>query len=113
MVVGLRVDLHVLACGSQWVSAKIRTTNCLKLLVVLHGLSLFGRQAAWWPVCIRGGVVKMVVGAVLAVAELWLRVSWALGGGGGVQARSSSCLAAEVQSLWCRQDGWWHCAVCL
>ena len=30
MVVGLRVDLRVSACGSQWVSAVIRTTNCLK-----------------------------------------------------------------------------------
>ena len=28
--------------------------------------------------CVRGGVVKTVVGTVLAAAELWLRVSWAL-----------------------------------
>ena len=57
-----------------------------------HGLSLFGRQAAWRPVCIRGGVVKMVVGTVLAVAELWLRF---LGSVWGVQARSSSCFGGR------------------
>ena len=50
--------------------------------------------------CIRGGVAKAVVGTVLAVVVLWLRV---LGLCMRVQARSSSCLAAEVQSWWCRQ----------
>ena len=35
--------------------------ECMKLFVVSHGLSLFGLQAAWRPVCIRGGVVKIVL----------------------------------------------------
>ena len=83
--------------------------ECLKLFVVSHGLSLFGLQAAWRPVCIRGGVVKMVL------ALCWLCCVCGcvfLGSVCEVQARSSSCMAAEVQSWWCRQNGWWHCAVC-
>ena len=111
----------------------------------------FGRQVAWWPMCIRGGghdgCWHCAGCCCVAVA-----CSWALGGGsssvvklfGGrgaivvvssrrlmalcsllvtcdcmflglwmrVRARSSSCLAAEMQLWWCRQEGRWHCAVC-
>ena len=82
MVVGLRVDLRVLACCSQWVSAVTSNHELSEVcLVVSHGLSLFGRQVAWWPMCIRGGghdgCWHCAGCCCVAVA-----CSWALGGGG-------------------------------
>ena len=61
-----------------------------------------GRQAAWRPRCNRGGVDKTVVGivhsaAVCGCVSLELIV-W-------VRARSSSFMAAEVQSKWCCRVG--------
>ena len=61
------------------------------------------------PGCIRGGVVKMVGGTVLAVAELWLRILGLcmrgsssvvklLGGRGAIVLVSSKTIGGTVRS---------------
>ena len=70
-----------------------------------------GLQIAWRPACIRGGVVKMVVGTVC-----WLLfcgcVSWALyGGGGGVMLGRQAAWRPGCNRC-VSSDCWWHCAVC-
>ena len=82
--------------GVVWLVA-----SCLQMLicVCLFGLGLWaqlGRQAAWRPWCIEmvssGWWHCLAVAVVIACCGLWF---WA-------RARSSSCLAAEVHSNWCR-----------
>ena len=74
----------------------------IEAVSVLHGLSLFGRQDAWRLVCIRGGVVMIVVGTacwlLFAVAcflgSLWggsSSVVKLLGGRGAIVVVSSDC----------------------
>ena len=85
--------------GVVWLVASCRQ---MLISVCLIGLGLWaqlGRQAAWRPRCIDrcrlvGGIV-LAVAVVIACSWLWF---WAL-------ARSSSCLAAEVHSIWCRLVG--------
>ena len=138
----------VSACCSQWVRAKIRTTNCLVMVVSHRLLSL--RSSSWLAAYVYSWwLVMMVVGTVLAVLccgcvvlssgeggegfKLGCQSAWrprcnhcgvALDGGDtlllllccgcvflgslrkkGARARSSSCLAAELQSCWCCQHG--------
>ena len=82
--------------GVVWLVA-----SCLQMLisVCLFGLGLWaqlGRQAAWRPWCIEmvssGWWHCLAVAVVIACCGLWF---WA-------RVRSSSCLAAEVHSNWCR-----------
>ena len=64
---------------------------CSWALCVRKGLEL-GRQAAWRPNCNHAGVVNTVDGTGL---YCYVMIAYHLGYVCGVQARSSSCLAAE------------------
>ena len=70
----------------------------------LHGLSLFGRQDAWRLVCIRGGVVMIVVGTVcwlLFAVACFLGSIWGRGGGGSCSV--VKLLGGRVAIVVCRQ----------
>ena len=101
MVVGFRVDLHgvsmlqsVGSCRDSYHElSEVCRIGCRYSVVKLVG-----------GICVFVVVVMVVVGFVLAVLCCGCVVLGSGGGrGGGFQARLSSCLAAEVQSLWCRQ----------
>ena len=74
----------------------------------LHGLSLFGRQEAWRLVCIRGGVVMIVVGTacwLLVAVACFLGSLW--GGGGGGSCSVVKLLGGRVAIVVCRQQFVW------
>ena len=88
--------------SSSWLAAPCKQLLCVKVTARYLGsgfLAQLGRQAAWRPRCI----VKVSsdwwhrVGSCCCDCLMWALV-WA-------RARSSSCLAAEVHSNWCRLVG--------